>query len=80
MASTRGTSGGDTVKVGDLVYYKHPKMAGMSDKPGIIVKKQKMYKIGYRYHIMFPGVGLHWIQWAHNLIIFEDMWSEDEAR
>ena len=67
------------MKVGDLVYAKHPRMYN-TDKPGIIVKKQPMFKHGHRYHIMFPVVGLHWIQWAHNLIVFEDMWGEDETR
>ena len=67
------------MKVGDLVYYKHPRMANMTDKPGIIVKKQKMYKFGHRYHIMFPGVGLQWVEFMDNLIPFEDCWSEDET-
>ena len=35
------------MKVGDLVYALHPRMAGMSYKPGIIVKQQKMYKVGF---------------------------------
>jgi hypothetical protein len=63
------------MKVGDIVYAKHPKMAGMTDKPGIIVEKQPMFKFGHRYHILFPVVGLRWIQWAHNLIHIEDMWE-----
>ena len=65
------------MKVGDLVYAKHPKMAGMTYLPGIIVKKQKMYKVGYSYDVLFPDVGLVWIQWSSNLIPFEDMWEEE---
>ena len=67
------------MKVGDLVYAKHPRMYN-TNMPGIIVKIQPMYKHGNAYKIMFPVTGLHWIQWAHNLIKFEDMWSEDESR
>ena len=64
------------MKVCDIVYAKHPRMAGMSYLPGMIVKKEKMYKVGYRYHILFPDVGLKWIEWASNLIPLEDMWEE----
>ena len=63
------------MKVGDMVYAKHPKMAGMSDEPGIIVDRQKMYKFGFRYHIFFPDVGLKWIKFSDNLIPFEDLWE-----
>ena len=64
------------MKVGDIVYARHPRICG-TDKPGIIVEKQPMYKVGYRYHIMFPAVGLRWVQWSHNLVKFEDMWVEE---
>ena len=64
------------MKVGDLVYAAHPRMYN-TDKPGIIIKKEPMYKIGYRYHIMFPVVGLRWVEWSYNLIKFKDMWEEE---
>ena len=68
------------MKVGDLVYAKHPRMAGMSYLPGIIVQRKLIYPSAmkcYRYYVMFPGVGLQWIKFAHNLIPFEDMWEEE---
>ena len=68
------------MKVGDMVYAKNPKMAGMSDEPGIIVDRQKLYKIGFRYQVLFPDVGLKWIKFSNNLIRLEDMWSENECR
>ena len=52
---------------GDLVYAVYPLIVG-SDKPGIIIEKQPMYKIGYRYQVMFPVIGIRWIKWTHNLI------------
>ena len=61
------------MKVGDLVYAKHPRTAGMSFKPGVIVEEQKMYKVGYRYHVLFPDVGLIWIEFSHSLIPFDDI-------
>tara|TARA_B100002019_G_C20962991_1_gene447288 strand:+ start:247 stop:447 length:201 start_codon:yes stop_codon:yes gene_type:complete len=64
------------MKVGDLVYAKHPRIIG-SNKPGIIVKIQPTYKIGYRYRVLFPVVGAQWIKWSHNLIKFEDAWSKE---
>ena len=64
------------MKVGDIVYAKHPRMYN-TNMPGIIVKIQPMYKHGNAYKIMFPVTGLYWIQWAHNLIKFEDAWSEN---
>ena len=67
------------MKVGDLVYAKHPRMAGMSYKPGLIVKQEKMYKVGYRYHVLFPDVGLVWIKWSSNLIPFDDVGEELEV-
>ena len=42
------------MKVGDLVYAKHPKMAGMTYLPGIIVKKQKMW---YQNNVLMEGIG-----------------------
>tara|TARA_Y100000591_G_C21487015_1_gene523259 strand:- start:333 stop:527 length:195 start_codon:yes stop_codon:yes gene_type:complete len=63
------------VKVGDLVYAKHPRMIGCW-KPGIIVDKQKMYKVGYRYQVLFPVIGLNWIKFSDNLILFEDWIGE----
>ena len=67
------------MKVGDIVYAKHPRMAGMSYLPGIIVKQEKMYKVGYRYYVLFPDVGLKWIYHSGNLIPFEDMWEDEEV-
>ena len=61
------------MNVGDLVWAKHPRMYN-AHKPGIIVKKQPMYKVGYRYQVMFPSVGLHWIKFSHNLIPLEKGW------
>ena len=58
------------MKVGDLVYAKHPRMLG-TWKPGMIVNKQPMYKVGYRYQVLFPDIGLRWIKFSDNLILFE---------
>ena len=65
------------MKVGDIVYAKHPMMPGMTDMPGIIVKKEPVYKFGYRFQVMFPVVGLRWIKWSSNLIRFDNFWSEE---
>ena len=62
------------MKKGDIVYARYPLIVG-SDKPGIIIEKQPMYKTGYQYQVMFPVIGLRCIKWAHNLINFEDAWS-----
>ena len=62
------------MKVGDLVWAKYPLSPGLTDKPGIIVKKQPMFKVGYRYQVMFPAIGLCWIKFAFNLIPFEEGW------
>jgi hypothetical protein len=59
------------MKVGDLVYARHPRIVG-SDKPGIIIQKKPMYKVGYRYQVLFPVIGTRWIKWAHSLIKFEE--------
>ena len=58
------------MKVGDLVYAKHPRMLGCW-KPGMIVNKQPMHKVGYRYQVLFPDIGLSWIKFSDNLILFE---------
>ena len=63
------------MKVGDMVYAKHPKMIGCHHL-GIIVHKQKAYKVGYFYHVLFPDVGLKWIKFSDNLILLED-WIEN---
>ena len=63
------------MKVGDMVYAKHPRMANMSYEPGIIVDKRKIYKVGFSYQVMFPDVGLVWIRFSDNLIRLEDMWE-----
>ena len=62
------------MKPGDLVYAKHPRKAGLSDKMGIILKKTKNYKIGYRYLVYFQDVPPVWIRFDCNLIPFEDIW------
>ena len=64
------------MKVGDIVYAQHPRIIG-SDKPGIIIDKQPLYMVGYRYQVMFPIIGLRWIKWSSNLIRFEDMRGEE---
>jgi hypothetical protein len=38
-----------------------------------------MYKVGYRYHVLFPDVGLVWIKWSSNLIPFDDVGEELEV-
>ena len=70
------------MKVGDLVYAQRPLIVG-TDKPGIIVDKVPMYKVGYRFQVMFPVIGLRWIKWSHNLYKLEDKysnWGLNEAR
>jgi len=64
------------MKVGDIVYAQHPRMIG-TDRPGIITEMEPMYKAGYQYRVMFPGIGLKWIQWSHNLIKLEDAWVKE---
>ena len=64
------------MKVGDIVYAQHPRMIG-TDAPGIIIEKRPMYKAGYQYRVMFPGIGLKWIKWTFNLIKLEDAWSKE---
>ena len=61
------------MKVGDIVWAKHPRMYD-AYKPGIIVKKHLMYKVGHRYQVLFPDAGLTWIEFSHNLIDFEEGW------
>ena len=64
------------MKVGDLVYAAHPRMYN-TDKPGIIVKARRMYQVGVEYQVYFSDIGLKWIKFGHNLILFEDMWEEE---
>jgi hypothetical protein len=64
------------MKIGDIIYARYPLIVG-SDKPGIIIEKQPMYKIGYRYQVMFPIIGTRWIEFGHNLIKLEDAWSKE---
>ena len=63
------------MEVGDIVYAQHPLIVG-SNKPGIIVEKQPLYKVGYRYQVMFPSVGLRWIKWSHNMYKFDAVWRQ----
>jgi hypothetical protein len=64
------------MKVGDVVYAKHPRMYG-AHKPGIIVKTRRMYQVGAEYQVYFSDIGLKWIKFSHNLILFEEMWDEE---
>jgi hypothetical protein len=68
---------GESMKVGDIVYAKHPRMTGMTDKPGIIVKKEPMYRLGIRYQVYFPDIGLKWVEWSSNLLPLEACWEEE---
>ena len=61
------------MNVGDLVWAKHPRIYN-AYTPGLIVKKQPMYKFGHRYYVMFPGVGLKWITHSDNLMPLEEGW------
>ena len=61
------------MNVGDLVWAKHPRMYN-AYTPGLIVKKQPMFKVGHRYQVMFPGVGLRWINFSNNLMPLEEGW------
>ena len=64
------------MKIGDIVYAKYPRIVG-SNKPGIIIQKHPIYKVGYQYQVMFPTVGTRWIKWTDNLIKLEDAWIKE---
>ena len=65
------------MKVGDIVYAQQPRIVG-SNKPGIIVDKQPLYKVGYRYQVMFPVIGLRWIKWSHNMYKYDAEWRKSK--
>jgi hypothetical protein len=36
-----------------------------------------MYQVGAEYQVYFSDIGLKWIKFSHNLILFEEMWDEE---
>ena len=63
------------MKVGDLVYAKHPKIVGCHEL-GMIVDREKLYKVGFRYLVLFPDIELTWIKFSDSLILLEDWIGE----